>query len=59
MIDSAGDIHTTEAPSKVLEERLSEVADTVLAEQFSAQSGDELLAPDVGEDTALRKKPVI
>jgi predicted PurR-regulated permease PerM len=55
----AGDIHPAEALSEFLEERLAEAADTVLAEQVSAQSGDELLAPDVGEDTALREKPVI
>jgi predicted PurR-regulated permease PerM len=54
----AGDIHIDEAPSEVLEERLAEAADTVLAEQVDAQSGDELLAPDVREDTALREKPV-
>jgi hypothetical protein len=55
----AGDIHPAEAPSEVLEERLAVAADTVLAEQVRAQSGDELLAPDIGQDTTLREKPVI
>jgi predicted PurR-regulated permease PerM len=46
----AGDIHPAEAPSEVLEERLAEAANTVLAEQASAQSGDELLAPKLQEN---------
>jgi len=46
----AGDIHPAEAPSENLEERLAEAADTVLAEQVSAESGDELLAPDEKDD---------
>ena len=47
----AGDIHPAEAPSEVLEERLAEAADTVLAEQASAQSDDELLAPKLQTNT--------
>jgi predicted PurR-regulated permease PerM len=54
----AGDIPTSEAPSEVLEERLAEAADTVLAEQVSAQSGDELLAPDEEEEIASLGRPV-
>jgi len=46
----AGDIHPAEAPSENLEERLAEAADTVLTEQASAESGDELLAPDEKDD---------
>jgi predicted PurR-regulated permease PerM len=52
----AGDIRASEAPSEALEERLAEAADSVLAEQVSAQSGDELLAPDEEEDATLLKR---
>jgi hypothetical protein len=41
----AGEIAPHEAPSEVLEERLAEAADTVLAEQASEETGEELLAP--------------
>lgn len=40
-----GDVSPAKAPSEVLEERLAEAAETVLAEQVNASSGDELLAP--------------
>ena len=46
----AGDIAPHEAPSEVLEERLAEAADSVLAEQVSTESGEELLAPAAKED---------
>jgi predicted PurR-regulated permease PerM len=46
----AGDIHPAAAPSEVLEERLAEAANTVLAEQDSAQNSDELLTPKPQED---------
>lgn len=46
----AGDIHPMEAPSENLEERLAEAADTVLTEQASAESGDELLVPNEKDD---------
>ena len=42
----AGDISAAEAPSAVLEERLADAAETVLAEQIGSESGDEFLAPD-------------
>jgi predicted PurR-regulated permease PerM len=43
-----GELSPEEAPSEVLEERIAEAAETVLAEQVSASSGDELLAPERG-----------
>jgi predicted PurR-regulated permease PerM len=46
----AGEISPAEAPSTILEERLAEAADTVLAGQASAARGDELLAPEMTED---------
>jgi predicted PurR-regulated permease PerM len=46
----AGDVAPHEAPSPILEERIAEAADTVLADQVSAETGDELLAPDAAED---------
>jgi predicted PurR-regulated permease PerM len=45
-----GEINPVEAPSEILEERIAEAAETVLAEQVSASSGDELLAPDIKKD---------
>jgi predicted PurR-regulated permease PerM len=41
-----GELSPEETPSEVLEERIAEAADTVLAEQASASSGDELFAQD-------------
>jgi hypothetical protein len=49
----AGDITTAEAPSLVLEERLADAAETVLAEQIGSDSGDELLAPDTKDDDQI------
>ncbi len=50
----AGDISAADAPSDVLEERLAEAAETVLAEQLGADSGDELLAPDEKNEDPVR-----
>jgi predicted PurR-regulated permease PerM len=52
----AGRISPHEAPSDVLEERLAEAADTVLAEQASAESGDELLAVDRRDDDPVAEE---
>jgi predicted PurR-regulated permease PerM len=41
-----GELSPEDAPSEVLEERIAEAADTVLAEQASTSSGDELFAQD-------------
>lgn len=49
----AGDITAAEAPSLVLEERLADAAETVLAEQIGSDSGDELLAPDRKDDDPI------
>ena len=49
----AGDITAAEAPSLVLEERLADAAETVLAEQIGSDSGDELLAPDKKDDDPI------
>ena len=49
----AGDISAAEAPSAVLEERLADAAETVLAEQIGSESGDELLAPDKKDDDPI------
>ncbi len=49
----AGDITAAEAPSPVLEERLADAAETVLAEQIESESGDELLAPDKKDDDSI------
>jgi predicted PurR-regulated permease PerM len=48
-----GEITAAEAPSEVLEERLADAAETVLAEQISSESGDELLAPDKKDDDPI------
>jgi predicted PurR-regulated permease PerM len=52
----AGDITAAEAPSPVLEERLAEAAETVLAEQIGSESGQELLAPDKKDDDPTRMR---
>jgi hypothetical protein len=49
----AGDISAAEAPSAVLEERLADAAETVLAEQIGSESGDEFLAPDKKDDDPI------
>jgi predicted PurR-regulated permease PerM len=45
-----GEISPQEAPSEVLEERIADAAETVLAEQVNSSSGDELLAPEEQRD---------
>jgi hypothetical protein len=52
----AGDIRTHETPSVVMEERLSDAADTVLTVQAEAETGDELLAPAANEDDPMARK---
>ncbi len=47
-----------EAPSLVLEERLAEAADMVLAEQVSASTGHELLTPERQDDDPISLRPV-
>ena len=54
----AGDIHPAEAPSEVLEERIADAADTVLAEQLESETGDELLAPEELEDDLTARQTV-
>lgn len=49
----AGDIHPAEAPSEVLEERLAEAADQVLAEQADAQAGEPQALADSGPKDSL------
>jgi predicted PurR-regulated permease PerM len=51
----AGDVAPHEAPSPILEERLAEAADTVLADQVNAETGDELLAPSAKEDDRIAR----
>lgn len=46
----AGDIHPADAPSEVLEERMAEAAEAVLAEQASAETGEELALSSETED---------
>jgi hypothetical protein len=45
--------HRSRAPSEVLEERLANAAETVLAEQIGSESGDELLAPAKKDDDPI------
>jgi predicted PurR-regulated permease PerM len=52
----AGDVAPHEAPSPILEERIAEAADTVLADQLNAETGDELLAPDIKEDDPIARE---
>lgn len=52
----AGDIHPAEAPSEILEERIAEAAETVLAEQVESETGDELLAPEKSEDDPVARE---
>jgi hypothetical protein len=54
----AVDIAAAEAPSLVLEGRLVDAAEIVLAEQIGSDSGDELLAPDKkGDDPIALEQP--
>jgi hypothetical protein len=53
-----GELSPHEAPSEILEERIAEAAETVLAEQVNASSGDELLAPDARKDDPVAMRPV-
>ena len=58
----AGDIAAHETPSEHLKERFADAADTVLIEQVSAETGEELLATGVNEDdpiarTGLSQRP--
>jgi hypothetical protein len=48
-----GEISPQEAPSEVLEERIADAAETVLAEQVNSSSGDELLAPEEHKDNQV------
>ncbi len=52
----AGDIRAHETPSVVMEERLSDAADTVLTVQVEAETGDELLAPGRNEDDPIARE---
>ena len=53
----AGDLEPHEVPSPIIEERIAEAADTVLSEQASSETGDELLSPDdEEEDPIVRDK---
>jgi predicted PurR-regulated permease PerM len=54
-----GDISPEEAPSEVLEVRLAEAAEVVLQDQTDAQTGDELLAPDLQDDDPARVESVV
>jgi predicted PurR-regulated permease PerM len=51
----AGDLEPHETPSPILEERIADAADTVLAEQVSAETGDELFSPDEEEDDPIAR----
>lgn len=52
-----GDLSAAETPSPILEERLAEAADTVLADQINASTGDELLTPEQQDDDPLLLHP--
>jgi predicted PurR-regulated permease PerM len=52
----AGDITVHETPSELLKERFADAADTVLIEQVSAETGDELLAPGMKEVDPIARK---
>ena len=51
----AGDSTSAEAPSEVLEERLADAAEIVVAQQIGSENGNELLAPG---DTRLENQRV-
>jgi predicted PurR-regulated permease PerM len=52
----AGKISAHEAQSDALEERMADAADTVLAEQIEAETGHELLAPNLAEDDPIARQ---
>ena len=52
----AGDIRAHETPSEVMEERLSDAADTVLTVQVEGETGNELLAAGGNEDDPIARK---
>ena len=49
----AGDSTSAEAPSEVLEERLADAAEIVVAQQIGSENGNELLAPDEKNDDPI------
>jgi predicted PurR-regulated permease PerM len=49
----AGDLEPHEAPADAIEERIADAAETVLAEQVSDETGEELLSPKPGDDDPL------
>lgn len=51
----AGDLAPHETPSPMLEDRIADAADTVLAEQISEETGDELFSPAEKEDDPLAR----
>ena len=53
-----GDLHPAEAPSEVMEERIAEAAETVLAEQVESETGDELLAPEKRKDDPIARENI-
>jgi predicted PurR-regulated permease PerM len=53
-----GEISSVEAPSDILEERIAEAAENVLAEQVNASNDEELLAPDVKKDDKVALGPI-
>jgi hypothetical protein len=52
----AGDSLARETPSDVMEDRLSDAADTVLTVQVEAGTGDELLAPGGNSDDQIARE---
>ena len=53
-----GDLSPAETPSPILEERLAEAAETVLADQINSSTGDELLTPEKQDDDPMTLHPV-
>ncbi|MGA9770587.1 MAG: AI-2E family transporter [Blastocatellia bacterium] len=51
----AGDLEPHETPSPMLEDRIADAADTVLAEQVGSETGDELLSPDAADDDPIAR----
>ncbi len=52
----AGDVEPHEAPSDAIEERIADAAETVLAEQVSSETGDELFAPEPRDDDPIAQE---
>ncbi|MEP7336876.1 MAG: AI-2E family transporter, partial [Acidobacteriota bacterium] len=52
-----GDLSPAETPSLILEERIAEAAETVLADQINASTGDELLTPERQDDDPILLHP--